>query len=53
MNHRVMLARKQRIHAEGGLSGNFFEAASLDFMGDEYLALLFGKLLQSICKLLE
>jgi hypothetical protein len=53
MNYRVVLARKQSIHAEGGLSGKFFEATALDFVGDEYLALLIGKLLQSIGKFLE
>ena len=53
MNYRVVFARKQSIYWQPGVRGQFFEAAALDFMGDEYLALLFGKFIQSIGKLLE
>src|SRR5262252_5836918 len=53
MDHRGVLARKQRIHAKTTFNSQFLKAAALDFMGEKYLALLFRKLLQRILKRLD
>src|SRR5579863_4361588 len=46
MEHGVMLAREKCIDAQTGLGRQFLEGAALDFVGDEDLALLIGKLVQ-------
>ncbi len=53
MNHGIVLARKQRIHAQAGLKREFLEAAAVDFMGEKYRALLCRELVQGILKRLQ
>src|SRR5271154_2508873 len=42
VQHRVSLAREQRVYAHAGFRRELFEAAPVDFVRDEYLALLDG-----------
>ena len=51
--HRIVLPREQRVHAQAGRRGKLFEALALDLVRDEYLALLFGKLIQSSIELFK
>src|SRR5579872_2810974 len=41
VEHGVMLSREQGIHAEPRFHREFFEALTLDFVGNEYIALFF------------
>src|SRR4029077_2134654 len=40
MEHRVAFTGKQSVHANSGAGGDLLEAEALDFMRDEYFALL-------------
>jgi hypothetical protein len=41
IEHRITLARKQRVDADIGFGGDLFETAPFEFVGDEDFALLF------------
>src|SRR5580704_9016563 len=43
MKHRVALAREQRVHADTAFHRQLLEAAPLEFVSDEYFALLAGQ----------
>jgi hypothetical protein len=44
MKHRVALARQQRVQFNAGFRSKVFEAAALELVGDEDLALRGGEL---------
>src|SRR5260370_38422340 len=52
IKHRIALAGEQGIHAYSGFRCELFEAAALEFVGTEYVALLFGQLIQCIFQLI-
>src|SRR5258708_6039108 len=43
MQHRITLAREQRIHAHAGLGGHLLEAAPFQFVSDENFTLVLGQ----------
>src|ERR1700730_4333966 len=47
VKHRIVLARKQRVHARAGLRRKLFEALAHHLVSDEYFALLVGQFFQS------
>ena len=53
VKHRIVLAREQRVHAQARLRGQFLEAAALDLVRDEHVALLVGELVQGRLELFE
>src|SRR5690348_9882067 len=48
MKYRIMLAREQRVDAEAGCGGEFLEAAAIDFVSQENVALLPGQFVEGV-----
>src|SRR5258705_11376620 len=53
MEHRVALAREERVHADAGLGGQSLEAASVQLVRDEDLALFDRQLVDRRYELVE
>ncbi len=52
-NHGIVLAREQRVHAQAGFRRDLLEAVAHYFVGDEYFALLFRQLIQSLVQFFQ
>lgn len=48
MQNRFPLPAKQGVHRDAGFHRHFLEAAPVDFMGDEYVALLGGQFIKRL-----
>ena len=53
LQHGIVLARQQRVHADSRQGGDVVEAIAHQFMRDEHFSLLFGQIVQRGVNLIE